>query len=65
MSYIGIADDTIKKLAIEAMRYEEGDIKYEKKKFVNFHKKQMPKNILHTNVKQIAQKIQIKFKIQI
>ena len=44
MGYIGIADDTIKKLAIEAMRYEEGDIKYEKKKFVNFHKKQMPKN---------------------
>ena len=44
MGYIGIADDTIKKLAIEAMRYEEGDVKYEKKKFVNFHKKQMPKN---------------------
>ena len=44
MGYIGIADDTIKKLAIEAMRHEEGDIKYEKKKFVNFHKKQMPKN---------------------
>ena len=44
MSYIGIADDTIKKLAIEAMRHEEGDIKYEKKKFVNFHKKQLPKN---------------------
>jgi hypothetical protein len=44
MSYIGMADDTIKKLAIEAMRHEEGDIKYEKKKFVNFHKKQMPKN---------------------
>ncbi len=44
MGYIGIADDTIKKLAIEAMRHEEGDIKYEKKKFVSFHKKQMPKN---------------------
>ena len=44
MGYIGIADDTIKKLAIEAMRHEEGDVKYEKKKFVNFHKKQMPKN---------------------
>ena len=44
MGYIGIADDTIKKLAIEVMRYEEGDVKYEKKKFVNFHKKQMPKN---------------------
>ena len=44
MGYIGIANDTIKKLAIEAMRYEAGDIKYEKKKFVSFHKKQMPKN---------------------
>ena len=44
MGYIGIADDTIKKLAIEAMRHEEGDTKYEKKKFVSFHKKQMPKN---------------------
>ena len=32
MGYIGIADDTIKKLAIEAMRHEEGDIKYEKRK---------------------------------
>ena len=32
MSYIGIADDTIRKLAIEAMRHEEGDNKYEKKK---------------------------------
>lgn len=44
MSYIGIPDDTIKKLAIEAMRHEEGETKYEKKKFVTFHKKQMPKN---------------------
>ncbi len=44
MGYIGIADDTIKKLAIEAMRHEEGDTKYEKKRFVSFHKKQMPKN---------------------
>ena len=44
MGYIGIADDTIKKLAIEAMRHEEGDVKYEKKKLVSFHKKQMPKN---------------------
>lgn len=44
MSYIGIADDTIKKLAIEAMRHEEGDNKVERKKFVTFHKKQMPKN---------------------
>ena len=44
MSYIGIADDTIKKLAIEAMRHEESDIKFEKKKFVSFKKKALPKN---------------------
>jgi len=50
MGYIGIADDTIKKLAIEAMRYEAGDIKYEKKKFVSFHKKQMPKNTHNLDV---------------
>ena len=36
MGYIGIPDDTIRKLAIEAMREEEGDKKYEKKKFVTF-----------------------------
>ena len=33
MGYIGIPDDTIRKLAIEAMREEESDSKYEKKKF--------------------------------
>jgi len=44
MSYLGIPDDTIKKLALEAMRHEESDTKYEKKKFVSFHKKQMPRN---------------------
>ena len=44
MGYIGVPDDTIKKLAIEAMRHEEGDVKYEKKKFVNFVPKKMPKN---------------------
>ena len=44
MSYIGIADDTIKKLAIEAMRHEESDVKFEKKKFVSFKKKALPKN---------------------
>lgn len=44
MGYIGIPDDTIRKLAIEAMREEEGDVKYEKKKFVTFQKKQLPKN---------------------
>ena len=44
MGYIGIADDTIRKLAIEAMREEEGDTKFEKKKFVTFNKKELPKN---------------------
>ena len=44
MSYIGVPEDTIRKLAIEAMREEEGDIKYEKKKFATFKKKQLPKN---------------------
>ena len=43
MGYLGIPDDTIKKLAIEAMREEESDTKYEKKKFVNFKKKDLPK----------------------
>ena len=38
MGYIGIPDDTIRKLAIEALREEEGDTKYQKKKFVNFIK---------------------------
>ena len=42
MGYIGIADDTIRKLAIEAMREEEGDVKYEKKKFVTFKKRDLP-----------------------
>jgi hypothetical protein len=44
MSWLGIADDTIRKLAIEAMRHEESDVKYEKKKFVTFKKKELPKN---------------------
>ena len=44
MGYIGIPDDTIRKLAIEAMREEEGDVKYEKKKFVTFKKKELPKH---------------------
>ena len=44
MGYIGIPDDTIRKLAIEAMREEEGDVKYEKKKFVSFKNKALPKN---------------------
>ena len=44
MSYIGVPEDTIRKLAIEAMREEEGDVKYEKKKFVTFKNKTLPKN---------------------
>ena len=44
MSWLGIADDVIKKMAIEAMRYEEADNRIEKKKFVTFKKKQLPKN---------------------
>lgn len=44
MGWLGISEDTIKKLAIEAMRHEEGDVKYEKKKFVTFQKKSLPKN---------------------
>ena len=44
MSYIGVPDDTIRKLAIEALREEEGDVKYEKKKFVTFGKKDLPNN---------------------
>jgi hypothetical protein len=44
MSWLGITDDTIRKLAIEAMRHEESDIKYEKRKFVTFKKKELPKN---------------------
>ena len=42
MSYIGIPDNTIKKLAIEAMRHEESDLKYEKKKFITFKRKELP-----------------------
>jgi len=44
MSYIGIAEDTIRKMAIEAMREEEGGTKYEKKKFVTFNKRSLPKD---------------------
>tara|TARA_Y100000592_G_scaffold89326_1_gene146430 strand:- start:225 stop:1238 length:1014 start_codon:yes stop_codon:yes gene_type:complete len=44
MGYIGIPDETIRKLAIEAMREEESDKKYEKRRFVSFKKKQLPKN---------------------
>jgi hypothetical protein len=44
MSYIGIAEDTIRRMAIEAMREEEGDAKYERKKFVTFDKRKLPKD---------------------
>jgi hypothetical protein len=44
MSYIGIAEDTIRKMAIEAMREEEVDTKYERKKFVTFNKRSLPKD---------------------
>ena len=44
MGYIGIPDDTIRKLAIEAMREEEGDKKYVKKKFVTFKRRELPKH---------------------
>jgi hypothetical protein len=44
MGWLGIADDVIKKLAIEAMRYEEQDAQYEPKKTINFQKKSLPKN---------------------
>ncbi len=44
MGYIGIPDETIRKLAIEAMREEESDVKYEKKKFITFKNKSLPKD---------------------
>lgn len=44
MSWLGIDDNTIKKLVIEAMRLEESDNVIEKKKFVSFIKKSLPKN---------------------
>ena len=44
MSWLGIDDNTIKKLVIEAMRLEESDNVTEKKKFVSFIKKTLPKN---------------------
>ena len=60
MGYIGIADDTIRKLAIEAMRHEEGDTVREKKRFVSFNKKPMPKNTNSLDIwleKYIAKKL--------
>ena len=44
MGWLGITDNTIKKLAIEAMRHEESDTKQERKKFITFKKINLPKN---------------------
>lgn len=44
MTWIGISEETIRKLAIEAMRYEETDIIKPKNKFIDFKRKSMPKN---------------------
>ena len=44
MGWLGVADDVIRKLAIEAMRHEESDTRIERKRFVEFKKKQLPKN---------------------
>ena len=50
MGWLGIADDTIKKLAIEAMRHETSDTKYEKRKFITFKKKELPKNAFRLEI---------------
>ena len=44
MSWLGIGDTAIKKLIIEALRLEESDNVIEKKKFITFKKKELPKN---------------------
>ena len=44
MAWLGIADDTIKKLAMEAMRHEESNITQPRRRFVTFKKTEMPKN---------------------
>ena len=46
MAWLGIDDNTIKKMVIEAMRLEEADktAGVEKKKFISFNKKSLPKN---------------------
>ena len=44
MTWLGIADDVIKRLALEAMRHEETGTAFERKKFVDFKKKTLPKN---------------------
>jgi hypothetical protein len=44
MGWLGISEETIRKLAIEAMRYEEAGTTVQKKRFVDFKKKTLPKN---------------------
>ena len=44
MSWLGVPDNTIKRLAIEAMRHEEADTKQTKRKFITFKKITLPKN---------------------
>ena len=60
MGWLGIADNTIKKLAIEAMRHEASDTKYEKRKFITFKKKKLPANAQRLEIwleKYIANKL--------
>ena len=44
MTYLGIPDDTIRKLAIEAIRAGDDVTTFERKKVVKFEAKKMPKN---------------------
>ena len=44
MGWIGMSQEAIRKLALEAMRYEEQDKTVDKKKFIDFEKKELPKN---------------------
>src|SRR6056300_1353245 len=44
MSWLGISEETIRKMALEAMRHEEQIVGTDKKKFVDFKKKDLPKN---------------------
>ena len=44
MGWLGVADNTIKKLAIEAMRHEESDTRPERKRVITFKKTNLPKN---------------------
>jgi len=44
MSWLGISEETIRKLSIEAMRYEESGNTFETKKNINFAIKTLPKN---------------------